>query len=92
MMTLTKIDKHYVTDLVWYIVRKYPNIRHSVPYEISKESFIDCTMSCDKGEQLSYIEAIVKKSIMIDNIAKKKGDDKTRFKAAAQCLACLDLI
>ena len=91
-MELVKVDNYYISDLVWYIIKKYPSIRGSVYYHIFKEEFITMTIGLQRKEQLSYIEDGIKNSIRMDQTAKKKKDDKTRAKAAAMCMALMDLI
>ena len=91
-MTLNQVNGFYVTDLVYYILKKYPNIRYSNKYSVAKDEIIDNSMSMDKEEQLKFLATIISKAIELDRYGKKYFNETMRYDAALHCMAACDLI
>ena len=86
--------------LVKGILGKYPKIRESSNYQTVTDRLIDYTMACDRSEQQDWMLDYMRKSIELDNEAKRMvkqgGHDEVgkvlRFEAAVAFLVAYDLI
>ena len=88
------VDKYTLSELQWYIMNTYPNIRHSVYYELEKNSFLEIKDEYeDEFFERAYIG--IDNCIKADLELKKQNFDvdfPDRMLAAATCLALIDLV
>ena len=92
-VVIDKVDNYYLSDLQWYIVRKYPNIRNSFYYEFQRDSFLAMFVDSDE-EFFEHAKIGIRNSIKEDLELQKHHmkDDPGRMNAAACCLALIDLV
>lgn len=98
---LTKVDNYYLSDLSWWILRKYPSMRNSPKYQIIKDSFNDLVDSVNAGywtqqEWLNLVENGIRNWVKED-LKQKKNPNKERAELfreeiAAHCLVLIDLV
>ena len=91
---IDKVGKYHLSDLQWYIIRKYPGIRGSYYYKIQEDMFLEMVEGYDEEEVSFRIKVGIENCVKEDLELQKQNmkDDPRRMEVAACCLVMIDAV
>lgn len=91
-MALVKVDNHYVTDIRFFLLKKYKDVYRSDSYYVIKGRFEARTCAFSSEAKIKYAESCIRKCIKMYNYGKKKNDENIMRRAAIVTFAVLDSV